>query len=474
MSADDRAARGARSRDSSVWPLAAQAIIAAVGLVAATLAARLLGPSDYGVYFLALTVTACVAVLFDICVPQAVLTHTPGYLESARTWRRMAVVVAAVAAALTAAVALVVGTSLDADAMWVVLCAALPITMASMTPRAFLIAARQLRYVSLVDLSSGLVGNVVAIGALLLTDSLWAAASSQLVIAAVRWLAFEAAWIRRGRADLPSRVPVRPAARELYTSMHGTYQSQLAGFAARNGDNLLVSILLGPVALAQYSRAYSFLIGPLQQAQQALNPMAIRDLAVARLAGRADDQLRRLAAVVIAVGVPFALAISLSGPHLVQVLLGDEWRTAGALMPLSWGLAASMIVAIPARWALVAGHHSRALTVDAVLNYTVLAGVVVGALTGGLAGVLVINSFVVSPAITITAWCMLGSVPRRLFLARLLPMAIGLGGLTALVCIVVGEFVDSSLVETVLDLGMGGMIAVLAFAVIMRRRRRAA
>ena len=142
-------------------------------------------------------------------------------------------------------------------------------------------------------------------------------------------------------------------------------------------------------------------------------------------------------------------------------------------MPLSWGLAASMIVAIPARWALVAGHHSRALTVDAVLNYTVLAGVVVGALTGGLAGVLVINSFIVSPAITITAWCMLGAVPRRLFLARLLPMAIGLGGLTALVCIVVGELVDSSLVETVLDLGMGGIIAVLAFAVIMRRRRRA-
>ncbi|MFS4506281.1 oligosaccharide flippase family protein [Clavibacter sp. Sh2141] len=473
MSADDHAARGSRSRDSSVWPLGAQAVIAAVGLVAATLAARLLGPSDYGVYFLALTVTACVAVLFDICVPQAVLTHTPGYLESARTWRRMAVVVAAGAAAVTAAVALLLGSSLDADAMWVVLCAALPITMASMTPRAFLIAARQLRYVSLVDLVSVLVGNVIAIGALLVTGSLWAAASSQLVIAAVRWLAFEAAWIRRGRADLPARVPVRPAARQLYTSMYGTYQSQLAGFAARNGDNLLVSILLGPVALAQYSRAYSFLIGPLQQAQQALNPMAIRDLAVARLAGRADEQLRGLASVVIAVGVPFALAVSLSGPHLVEVLLGEEWRTAGALMPLSWGLAASMIVAIPARWALVAGHHSRALTVDAVLNYTVLAGVVVGALTGGLAGVLVINSFLVSPAITVTAWCMLGAAPRRLFLTRLLPMAVLLGGATAAACILVGALVESSLVEAVLDLTMGGLIAGVAFVVIQRRRRAA-
>ncbi|OUE31566.1 colanic acid exporter [Clavibacter michiganensis] len=456
-----------------MWPLAAQAIIAAVGLVAATLAARLLGPSDYGLYFLALTVTACVAVLFDICVPQAVLTHTPGYLESARTWRRLAVLVASGAAALTAAVALALGSSTNGDAMWVILCAALPVTMASMTPRAFLIAARQLRFVSLVDLSSVLIGNVVAIGALLLTDSLWAAASSQLVIAAVRWIAFESAWIRRGRADLPVRVPLRPAARQLYTSMNGTYQSQLAGFAARNGDNLLVSMILGPVALAQYSRAYSFLIGPLQQAQQALNPMAIRDLAVARLAGHADDQLRRLSAVVIAVGVPFALAVSLGGPALVEVLLGSEWRTAGALMPLSWGLAASMIVAIPARWALVAGHHSRALQVDAALNYTVLAGVVLGALTGGLSGVLVINSFIVSPVITITAWCMLGSAPRRLFLRRLLPGAIALGTLTALACALVGAIVQASLVEAILDLGAGALMALFAFGVVIKKLRPA-
>ena len=473
MSADVPAAPGARSRDSSVWPLAAQAVIAAVGLVAATLAARLLGPGDYGIYFLALTVTACVAVLFDICVPQAVLTQTPGYLESARTWRRLAVLVAAGAATLTAAAALAIGTSVDADVMWVILCAALPVTMASMTPRAFLIAARQLRFVSLVDLSSVLVGNVIAIGALVLTDSLWAAASSQLVIAAVRWLAFEAAWIRRGRGDLPARVAVRPAARQLHASIHGTYQSQLAGFAARNGDNLLVSILLGPVALAQYSRAYSFLIGPLQQAQQALNPMAIRDLAVARLAGRADDQLRRLASVVIVVGVPFALAVSLSGPALVEVLLGPEWRTAGSLMPLSWGLAVSMIVAIPARWALVAGRHSRALTVDAVLNYTVLAGVVVGALVGGLPGVLVINSFVVSPVITVVAWCMLGAGPRRLFLTRLLPVSAGLGAVTAAGCAVVGASVPSSLAEAVLDLGIGGLVAVVSFVVILRGRRTA-
>jgi O-antigen/teichoic acid export membrane protein len=447
-------------------------MIALLGLIAATLAARLLGPSEYGAYFLALTITSCVAVLFDICVPQAVLTQTNGYLESARTWRRLAVAVASVAALITGVVAIAFDLTLEGGAMWVILCAALPATMGSMTPRAFLIAARQLRFVSLVDLVSVLVGNVAAIAALLLTGSLWAAASSQLVIAVIRWLAFEAAWVRRGRDSLPSHVPLRPATHALFAAMHGTYQSQLAGFAARNGDNLLVSLVLGPVALAQYSRAYSFLIGPLQQAQQAITPMAIRDLAVARLTGRADDQLRRLASVVIAVGVPLALAVSLSGPELVALLLGEEWSTAGQLMPLSWGLAASMIMAIPARWALVAARRSRALTVDAGLNYLVLVGVLVGAFADGLEGVLVINSFIISPAITITAWCMLGRASRRLFLLRLLPMAALLGVLMAFASATIRATDSSNLVAVVLALGAGGGLALAALLVIRRRQRR--
>jgi O-antigen/teichoic acid export membrane protein len=458
------------------WPVSGQIWIAGVGLIGATIVARVLGPSSYGLFFLALTITSVVAIAVDLCVGQAILTRAPGYERRYGLWTRAAVLVTATAATATVAVSLFFVRDQTDALMWLILCAALPLSAASMVPRAFLVLSGQLRFVSVVDVVSVVIGNVVAAGLILAWASPVAAALSPFLIALIRYGALESAFRSQRPGGRPvSDLPWRPSLRSLQQAVGGVYLSQLSGFASRNGGNLIVSALLGPANLAFYSRAFSFLIGPLQQAQMALNPTMLRDASTAHLAGQTQAHLHRLVPRFFILLLPLSAALGAVGPELTALLLGPGWQATGQLMAISAGLAVSMTVALPARWLLLAARDSARLRVDSALQLSLLAGCAIGALLWGLPGSLIINAVVLGPLIAIVDWMLLPPPARRYFWRRAAPLAVLVSLIpfvlaTALRELSAARFNADPLVTLLGGLLCGVLTTAVAYAILARRR----
>lgn len=408
--------------NSHHWPLLGQFFVAGAGLAGATLAARILGPELYGNYFLGLTIVSVVGIATDLCVGQAILTRSPGYAEMWQQWRKLGVLLTASAACLTLFSAIYLSVNGDQVLMWLVLCAGVPISFMSMVPRAFLVLDGQLRYVAVIDVASVISANLFMLALVVSYRTLAAAAAGQLIIALVRWIGLELRYTKPDSETLQKKQEnLRTALNSLWASTAGIYQSQLSGFISRNGDNLIISMVLGPFNLAQYSRAYSFLLGPLQQAQMALTPMTLRDLTNAGLRGVPVREGMQSAKHLLALMLPLAGTMAVAGENMVSLLLGPDWDSAGALMASSAGLAISMTVALPARWILIVKRSRSKLRVDSLLQYSLLVGVLAGSLLWGLPGSMAVNALLVGPATAVIEWMLLPRVYRSQFLKVILP-----------------------------------------------------
>lgn len=409
---------------SRLWPLGGQATVALVGLIGSTLTARWLGPSEFGNYFLALTVVSLVAIFVDVCAAQAVLTGAPGHATHAPNWRLLAVIIATIAALLTFAVASVFVTNGAGLLAWGLLCASIPFTSASLVPRALLIADHRLRFVSLVDMGSMIVATLLSLVAVGIAPLAASAAVSALLVAVARFAALDAGLFTSGKTLRPTLVRFRESIRMLWGAASGLYINQLAGFTARNGDNLIVSLALGAPALAQYSRAYSFIAGPVQQVQMALTPVFLRDFA--KTIGDQKSSalaLARTTKVLCFAMLPMVAAVGISGPVLVGWLLGPDWLGTASLSLWMSALCVSLVLALPARWMLLAQRNKRRLGIDALLQFATLAGCLFGAYSWGLQGAVAFNALVVSPIVTVALWMMVPEGGFRTLVTLVLPYA---------------------------------------------------
>lgn len=422
-------------------------LVAVIGLVGATLAARLLGPERYGEYFLALTIMSVVGIAADLCVGQAVLTRSPGYTHSWKSWRRLSVSAATCAAIATLVATIPFWIRGDQVLMWALLCCGVPLTIASMVPRAFLVLSGQLRAIAFIDVGSILLANTLMVFLVFLYENVAAAAAGQLVIATTRLCALE--FVKRhARIEIqPQKTMSLPEAfNSLWRAVGGVYQSQLAGFIARNGDNVLVSAVLGPINLAQYSRAYSLLLGPLQQAQMALTPMTLRDLAHNDGARRQLREGLKAAKFLLTMMLPATGVVAVCGERLVLVILGAGWEPAGSLMSVSAGLAISMTVALPGRWILISERNHGKLRVDSAMQFSLLFGVLTGSLLWGIQGSMYLNAVIIAPLTALGTWMLLPSQFRQPFWAGILPLATILTAIPATVTIGLNYVVESDLV----------------------------
>lgn len=419
-------------------------IVAIIGLVGATLAARLLGPERFGEYFLALTIVSVVGIAADLCVGQAVLTRSPGYEELWKGWRSLSITVAAVAATGTLAATIPFWMRGDQALMWALLCCGVPLTIASMVPRAFLVLNGQLRAIACIDVASILLANTLMIFLVLVYENVAAAAAGQVVIAATRLCALEFVKRHIGVEIQPQQsMRRREAFRSLWRVVGGVYQSQLAGFVARNGDNVLVSATLGPMNLAQYSRAYSLLLGPLQQAQMALTPMTLRDLAHQGGARRKLREGLKAAKFLLSVMLPTTAVVGVCGERLVFVILGAGWEPAASLMSASAGLAISMTLALPGRWILIAERNHKKLRIDSAMQYSLLLGVLIGSFLWGLQGSMSLNAVIIAPLTALTAWLLLPNQFRRPFWTEILPLAAILSAIPAAITFGLNYVIES-------------------------------
>jgi len=450
------------NRESRSWAFVAQGIVAITGLTSVTVVARLLGPVEFGLYFIAFTCAAVLGILLDSCVGQAILTRSPGFETSWRSWRRDSVVIASLGAGLSVVAASFFIDSADLTVASWLLAVSIPMTVASMVPRALILLSGNVRSVALADSLAGLIANAASILTVYWTGSLAGAAMSAILLAIIRLVVL--ALVRRHSVPV-SYYPVSKFRwviwRSYWREMAGTYQSQLVNFLSRTADNLIIAVVLGPVSLAQYSRAFSFVIGPAQQAQMALTPTAIRDFASITSEEAGLAMVRKLSSRLFVLLIPGVVVLSLSGPVVTDELLGPGWETAGELMRLSVGLAVSTILSMPARWVLLSKRNNRALRIDSYSQLGLLAGVVIGSILGGVSGALVASSYVVAPLASLMIWRLTGSRTNSVYLTKLLPLGGGLVVISALCAGVVAWSGVSGSAQLLLLLAIGCVISAL-------------
>ncbi|MCF6736926.1 lipopolysaccharide biosynthesis protein [Blastococcus sp. KM273129] len=132
--------------------------------------------------------------------------------------------------------------------------------------------------------------------------------------------------------------PHRPAAmlasgKKVFRFGSGYSLSQLGNWVGTNGDNLVVTSMLGPVALGLYSRAYQLLVTPAQLigtvADKVLFPAMSRVQHEPDRLARAYVVANSLVAVVT---LPASVLLCVLAPEIVRILLGPGWS--GVTLPL--------------------------------------------------------------------------------------------------------------------------------------------
>ncbi len=420
------------------WALVAQGIVAGTSLAGSTIFARFLGPHEFGSFFVALTVSACMAVLVDACAYQAVLTRAPHADQHVRNWE-LILGIAGFLGALATLLGYAIVASPAVPAAWVILTLSVPLSLMSMMPRAMMLLAGRVRGAAIIDITVTLGAYAVVVPAVVWTHSLTCAALAPALIAVGRLVFFH-----RAHQPTPGLTPraMKESACALLPHLAGTYPSQVSGFFSRTADNLIVSAMLGATSLGFYSRAYSLLVGPVLQIQMAVNGLVLRDLA--RLpAGLIRQRLEAIGLIMLIGVVPGATILGCLQTTVSDALFGPAWAEAGRLLGFFALLTIWLVIALPARWFYLATGNAGRLRIDSVLQITMLAGVAIGVAWGGLRGSVAINATVVGPLIALVEWAMMPERELRSMLWRVfVPVAATLALVTAAPLIALRHYVE--------------------------------
>jgi PST family polysaccharide transporter len=132
---------------------------------------------------------------------------------------------------------------------------------------------------------------------------------------------------------LSSLAQMRASSRRLLGFGTGYSLARIGNWVGLNGDNLVVSSVLGPSALGVYSRSYQLLVQPANLigtvADKVLFPSFARMQDDGGRLARAYVLVNSLVAIVT---VPVSLLLCVLAPEVVDVLLGARWS--GVTLPL--------------------------------------------------------------------------------------------------------------------------------------------
>lgn len=429
-------------RREAAWAVSAQIVAMAISLAATIPLARLISPGEYGQFVWVLTAVSFVALVTDACT-QSVLVRTPLIDEQdvGNLWM-MAVVCGVLGASILFLLADPITSGLRfahselpgqlrLGAFTVVFMAAQHV------PRGLLIRRGKLAAIAAMDLASISAASLVALALAITTHSAWALVMQLFLTAALRYVAYALAshlgpWMVRWE---PKSV------RALVRLIPGLWSYNLANFAARNFDNLIVGRLMGSESLGTYSRAFALLIVPLTQVQVGLGIYGLRLFSQYR-----EDRVQlkhhylRLLTLVEIVAFPFAVVFAVAAQPVVLVMFGSRWLGAVPLVRAFAIAGAVQAAASPASWLILALGRSRGLLWLGAANAAPLVAVAAGAIAhdfsllsfgyGLIAGILVgaVGVYTAAATTVVRVRDVLLPASRRI-LAAALSAAPGVGAL---------------------------------------------
>lgn len=321
-----------RAISGGQWRMASLVVQGVLHLVVGVVLARLLPPSDFGLAALALIVIGFATMVADVGVGAAVMQRlvvTPRHLRVAFTLSMLTgIVIAVVLVGIAPLVAILsknaaVTPVLRAQAIVFIL------TGAGTVGRAQLQRRLDFRKLFAVDLISYLLGYaLIAIGGAVLGWGVWSLVIGSLVQSALASVFCIAA----------ARAPTRPLlakreTKELLGFGVGVTVNGVVAYVGRNGDNFLVGRFLGTTALGLYSRAFNFMMLPINYFASVIPNVLIPAFAEIQTdkarVGRGYLMGVQTAALITA---PVMVWVMVSAPHLILGLYGDRWG--GAIVPL--------------------------------------------------------------------------------------------------------------------------------------------
>jgi O-antigen/teichoic acid export membrane protein len=298
-----------------------------IGSLVFVVLARLLEPKAFGTVALASVFVVLLSLLVESGFGEAVIQRkelTPSDLDTA-FWLCNAV--GAGLALTMAAGAGVAGELLDQPELAPVLrVLSLVLVLAALTsvPQALLRRELAFREIAIRGVAATLAGGAVGVGMAVAGWGVWSLVGQILVNTAVGtavlWLA--CSW-------RPGRAVSRSSLVELGRFGANVLGARLAFFTSRRADDLLIGLVLGPVALGLYTAAYRILLVVTEIIIWTIEGVAFP--LFSRLHGdrqgtaRAFSTMTRLCFAVVA---PAFLALAVLAPELTHLVLGPRWTGA--------------------------------------------------------------------------------------------------------------------------------------------------
>lgn len=262
-------------------------------------------------------------------------------------------------------------------------------------PAALMRRQLQIRDLAIIDLSSEVIGYAVAICMAVMGFGFWALAGHSLASGGARTLFL---LLKTGyRPRMPSRDS---GTRDLVR--FGGYLGAFAivNYFARNLDNVLIGRVLGPEDLGFYTRAYFLMTLP---TLIVTSPFA--EVMIPSLSALKEDRVRfsrayrKAVAFVAFAAFPMAVGLIVTAPGTVRLVFGQNWLPVATLLQFLGIAAAVQPVVSTAGWLYVAlGRGREMFLVGLMFSVVIVSSFVIGIRWGavGVAGAYGVASLVVA------------------------------------------------------------------------------
>jgi len=304
-----------------------------IQLVGVVILSRLLSPDDFGLIAMVTVFMTFADLLRDFGMPSAALQAKELSHQQASNMFWVSVGLGAASAVVLAACTPLIVALYDEPRLALIV-PAMALTILLSGPQAQLQVqlARRLRFTALAVSATiaPLIGLMVAIAAALAGWGYWALVAQLVVAALVRLVA--QAWYAKWVPALPRR---RHGSAELFTSGAQLGIAYFLAWAASNVDTLVVGARWGATSLGYYNRGFQLTAMPVGSFLSPLTQVAIPTLNAATQNGRRPgDLLLRLQFIVAAPTTALMIALALTAPSLVPLLLGPEWVPSVAIVQI--------------------------------------------------------------------------------------------------------------------------------------------
>lgn len=324
---------GRRSFQGFSVTFSVQALKFIVNMGGTAVLARLLVPDDFGLVAMIVSVTGIAHILKDFGLSLAVVQrpHLTHEQASCLFWITIAM---GLATALIVAVTGPLLSLLLHDARLSVISPAMGLSFlfGSIGSQHQALLRRHMRFgaIGVIELLSGLLSYLVAIGLALISAGYWA-----LVFQQVSAFAFMSviSWILCSWR--PGRIAWEPTVKGMIGFGGNMTGVNLLNYLGRNLDNVLVGRFCGAVVLGLYSKAYQLLLLPIWQINTPMLSAVTPALSRLQFEPQRFKQLYlKSIMAIVTVGMPVVVFMFVRAEEVVLVALGRDWVGAVPLFRL--------------------------------------------------------------------------------------------------------------------------------------------